>query len=97
LALLSPRLGERAGARCILRWDEELAVIDRNGWRRRERATLAKRHDGGALTRDFGRGAVLDERADRLDTAEVAIITNAKRIWRALGIEVDPPSSRAGE
>jgi hypothetical protein len=40
---------------------------------------------------------VLDERADRLDTAEVAIITNAKRIWSALGIEVDPPSSRAGE
>ena len=34
---------------------EELTVIDRNRWRRRERATLAHRHERGELARDYGR------------------------------------------
>jgi hypothetical protein len=38
-----------------------------------------------------------DDRADVLDNAEVAIINEARRIWKALGIDVEPPSSRAAE
>jgi len=78
LALLVPRLGEREATRELLRWDQRLEAPGRSV-------------RGGELASRYGYGnqALVDTEPDDLDAEETALLRSARRVWRALGIDVE--------
>jgi len=75
LALLVPRLGTRAAARELFRWDQQLDTPDRN-------------RRGGELASRRGNEPPRDTEPDDLDADEAALLRSAGRVWHALGVYV---------
>jgi hypothetical protein len=76
LALMVPTLGAREAARELLRWDQRLEAPGRSV-------------RGGELASRYGDEALVDTEPDDLDAEETALLRSARRVWQALGIDVE--------
>jgi hypothetical protein len=84
LALMVPRLGAREATRELLRWDQRLEAPGRSV----RGGELASKYGEQVL----GDQALVDTEPDDLDAEETALLRSARRVWQALGIEIEGAS-----